>query len=69
MLETMAALCVVVGAILLLREVVVRVGAGPFGRRGDARIRVVDPLIRLHLDASTRKESAQRLLARVSSFG
>lgn len=42
MLETMAALLVVVGAIVLTRGAIVRLGIGPLARRPDARIRVVE---------------------------
>ena len=54
MLETVAALCVVLGAIVVLRGLVVRMGIGPMGRGTDARIRVVEtialgPKQQLHL--------------------
>jgi len=42
MLETVAALCVVLGAIVLLRGLIVRLGIGAIARRSDARVRVIE---------------------------
>ncbi len=42
MLETVAALCVVLGAIVLLRVALVRFGLAPGGRGGDRRIQIVE---------------------------
>ena len=42
MLETIAALCVVLGVVVLLRWTLVRLGIAPAGRSGGRRIQVVE---------------------------
>ncbi len=54
MLETIAALCVVLGVVVLLRWTLVRLGIAPAGRSGGRRIQVVESVAigakqRLHL--------------------